>query len=88
MQTVVYSVSGEGRAISVMYLDTGDLIQTEFNVTLPWSKQVSLSTSAPHPASVTDRQHRPQRHLLGHGGRGSGAPAHRTGYNHLRRLRL
>ena len=53
MQTVIYSVSGEGRAISVMYLDAGDLIQTEFNVTLPWSKQVSLSTTAPHPASVT-----------------------------------
>lgn len=53
MQTVVYSITGEGRAISVMYLDTGDLIQTEFNVTLPWSKQVSLSTSTTHPASVT-----------------------------------
>ncbi|ORA13851.1 MmpS family transport accessory protein [Mycobacterium asiaticum] len=53
MQTVVYTVTGEGRAISVMYLDTGDLIQTEFNVALPWSKQVSLSTSTTHPASVT-----------------------------------
>ncbi|OBK30421.1 hypothetical protein A5634_16180 [Mycobacterium asiaticum] len=53
MQSVVYSVSGEGRAISVMYMDAGDMIQTEFNVVLPWSKQVSLSTSAAHPASVT-----------------------------------
>lgn len=53
MQTVVYSVTGEGRAISVMYMDTGDLIQTEFNVVLPWSKQVSLSSSAARPASVT-----------------------------------
>jgi Mycobacterium membrane protein len=53
LQTVVYSVTGEGRAISVMYMDSGDLIQTEFNVTLPWSKQVSLLSSATRPASVT-----------------------------------
>ncbi|WP_144205897.1 MmpS family transport accessory protein [Mycobacterium tilburgii] len=53
MQTVVYDVSGEGRAISVTYWDTGDVIQTEFNVSLPWRKQVSLSQSAAHPASVT-----------------------------------
>ncbi|OIN78047.1 hypothetical protein BST29_21585 [Mycobacterium malmoense] len=53
MQTVVYSITGEGRAISVMYIDTGDVIQTEFNVALPWSKQVSLSKSAIHPANVT-----------------------------------
>jgi hypothetical protein len=53
MQTVVYNVSGEGRAISVTYWDTGDVIQTEFNVALPWSKEVSLSKSATHPASVT-----------------------------------
>ncbi|QUR68348.1 MmpS family transport accessory protein [Mycobacterium spongiae] len=53
MQTVVYSVSGEGRAISVTYIDTGNVIQTEFNVELPWSKQVRLSESAIHPANVT-----------------------------------
>ena len=53
MQDVVYNVTGEGRAISIMYIDTGDLIQTEFNVTLPWSKQVTLSKSAIHPANVT-----------------------------------
>ncbi|WP_301146535.1 MmpS family transport accessory protein [Mycobacterium simiae] len=53
MQNVIYDVSGEGRAISVTYWDTGDVIQTEFNVALPWSKQVSLSQSAAHPASVT-----------------------------------
>ncbi|PJE21565.1 MAG: hypothetical protein CK431_21125 [Mycobacterium sp.] len=53
LQTVVYTVSGEGRAISVMYMDAGDMIQTEFNVALPWTKQVSLSTSAKAPASVT-----------------------------------
>jgi hypothetical protein len=53
MQPVVYNVSGEGRAISITYMDTGDMIQTEFNVSLPWSKEVSLSKSAMHPANVT-----------------------------------
>lgn len=53
LQDVVYTVSGEGRAISIMYLDTGGLIQTEFNVALPWRKEVSLSKSAAHPANVT-----------------------------------
>jgi Mycobacterium membrane protein len=53
MQSVVYNVSGDGRAISITYWDTGDVIQTEFNVALPWSKEVSLSQSAIHPASVT-----------------------------------
>ncbi len=52
-QAVVYNVSGEGRAISITYLDTGDMIQTEFNVSLPWSKEVSLSKSATRPANVT-----------------------------------
>ncbi|WP_231978188.1 MmpS family transport accessory protein, partial [Mycobacterium sp. E3298] len=41
------------RAISIMYIDTGDLIQTEFNVALPWTKEVSLSKAAVHPANVT-----------------------------------
>ena len=53
MQPVVYSVTGEGRAISITYIDTGGMIQTEFNVSLPWSKEVSLSKSAAHPANVT-----------------------------------
>jgi Mycobacterium membrane protein len=53
MQDVVYNVTGEGRAISLMYIDTGDVIQTEFNVALPWSKEVGLSKSAVHPANVT-----------------------------------
>jgi hypothetical protein len=53
MQPVVYNVSGDGRAISITYVDTGGMIQTEFNVSLPWSKEVSLSRSANHPANVT-----------------------------------
>ena len=52
-QNVVYNVEGDGRAISITYWDTGDVIQTEFNVSLPWTKEVSLSKSAPHPANVT-----------------------------------
>ena len=46
MQTVVYNVTGDGRAISITYVDTGGMMQTEFNVVLPWSKEVSLPASA------------------------------------------
>jgi hypothetical protein len=53
MQNIVYNVNGDGRAISITYMDTGDVVQTEFNVALPWNKQVSLSQSAMHPPSVT-----------------------------------
>jgi hypothetical protein len=50
-QTVVYNVTGEGRAISITYVDSDGVRQTEFNVALPWSKEVSLSTQ--DRASVT-----------------------------------
>lgn len=50
-QTVVYSVTGQGHAISITYVDDGGVRQTEFNVVLPWTKQVSLSTQ--DTASVT-----------------------------------
>jgi hypothetical protein len=53
MEDVVYTVNGDGRALSIMYIDTGDVVQTEFNVALPWSKEVSLAKSAVHPANVT-----------------------------------
>ena len=53
MQSVVYNVTGDGRAISIVYVDTGDVIETEFNVALPWTKEVSLAKSALHPANVT-----------------------------------
>ncbi|OBA77209.1 hypothetical protein A5641_18355 [Mycobacterium sp. 1554424.7] len=52
-QDVVYNVTGEGRALSIVYIGTGDMLQTEFNVALPWSKEVSLSKSAARPANVT-----------------------------------
>jgi hypothetical protein len=51
-QTVVYQVSGRGRAISITYVDTGGVLQTEFNVLLPWSKQVELAAPATSSASV------------------------------------
>lgn len=50
--TVVYTVSGEGRAINITYVDNGGVMQTEFNVSLPWTKQVSLSSPARGSASV------------------------------------
>jgi len=51
-ETVVYNVTGQGRAINITYVDTGGVMQTEFNVVLPWSKEVSLSTPARDAASV------------------------------------
>ncbi|MFM9033757.1 MAG: MmpS family transport accessory protein [Mycobacterium sp.] len=51
-ETVVYSVSGEGRAINITYVDNGRVMQTEFNVALPWSKQVTLEAPAKSSASV------------------------------------
>lgn len=50
--TVVYNVLGEGRAINITYVDTGGIMQTEFNVMLPWSKEVSLPAPARASASV------------------------------------
>lgn len=52
-ETVVYTVIGEGRAINITYIDSGGVLQTEFNVALPWSKQVSLAAPAKNSASVT-----------------------------------
>lgn len=52
-ETVVYNVSGVGRAISITYVDTGGMLQMEFNVVLPWSREVVLTPSASRAASVT-----------------------------------
>jgi hypothetical protein len=41
-ETVEYDVSGNGRAINITYVDTGGVLQTEFNVMLPWNKQVEV----------------------------------------------
>ncbi len=53
MQTVVYNVSGDGRAISITYVDNDGMMQTEFNVPLPWSKEVSLPESGSKTPNVT-----------------------------------
>ena len=39
---MIYEVTGDGRAINITYVDTGSVLQTEFNVMLPWSKEVEL----------------------------------------------
>lgn len=51
-ETVVYTVTGQGRAINITYVDTGGIMQTEFNVALPWSKEVLLAVPAKRTASV------------------------------------
>jgi hypothetical protein len=53
MQTVDYNVSGDGRAISITYVDDDGVMQTEFNVPLPWSKEVSLPESGSKTPNVT-----------------------------------
>jgi hypothetical protein len=52
-ESVVYDVSGDGRAINITYVDTGGVLQTEFNVMLPWSKEVQLAQPAGDSASVS-----------------------------------
>jgi len=51
-ESVLYTVNGDGRAINITYVDTGGIMQTEFNVALPWSKEVSLAAPAKTSASV------------------------------------
>lgn len=50
--SVVYNVTGEGRAISITYRDSGGALHIEFNVALPWSREASLAKSGDH-ANVT-----------------------------------
>jgi hypothetical protein len=52
-ETVEYDVSGDGRAINITYVDTGGVLQTEFNVILPWNKTVELAQPAKDSASVS-----------------------------------
>lgn len=53
MQTVIYNVVGDGRAISITYVDNEGMMQTEFNVALPWNKEVSLPESGSKTPNVT-----------------------------------
>lgn len=52
-ETVIYDVTGTGRAINITYVDNGGLLQTEFNVMLPWSKEVQLPEPANASASIS-----------------------------------
>jgi Mycobacterium membrane protein len=52
-EQTTYDVTGEGRAISITYLDSGGVLQTEFNVMLPWHKDVELTSPAKDSASVS-----------------------------------
>lgn len=52
-QTIVYQVTGTSRVLSIAYIDTGGVLKTEFNVNLPWSKQVTLTPPASTAAAVT-----------------------------------
>ena len=52
-EPVAYDVTGSGRAINITYIDTGGVMQTEFNVQLPWHKDVDLPKPAKDAASVT-----------------------------------
>ena len=52
-EPVSYNVEGEGRAINITYVDDGGVLQTEFNVLLPWSKEVALPEPARQSASIS-----------------------------------
>jgi Mycobacterium membrane protein len=52
-EPVVYEVTGQGRAINITYIDAGGVMQTEFNVLLPWHKEVRLPKPAQDAASIT-----------------------------------
>ncbi len=52
-ETVAYTVTGEGRAISISYIDDDGIRQIEFNVALPWSKSVTVPKSASQQPNVT-----------------------------------
>jgi hypothetical protein len=53
IDSVIYNVNGDGRAINITYVDNGGVLQTEFNVMLPWSKQVELAQPAKNSASIS-----------------------------------
>jgi Mycobacterium membrane protein len=52
-EPVTYEVTGQGRAINITYTDTGGVMQTEFNVPLPWHKDANLPKPAKSSAYIT-----------------------------------
>jgi hypothetical protein len=51
-ETVEYEVTGGGRALSILYIDTGGVMQLEYAVQLPWRKEAELAKPAKDSASV------------------------------------
>jgi len=49
---VVYEVTGPGKAITMEYVGDAGLAQFEFNVPLPWQKDVSVARGAAHVSAV------------------------------------
>lgn len=52
--SVTYEVTGTGKAISIVYTESEGEVETEFNVELPWTKEVSLSSSTPATLTVAN----------------------------------
>ena len=84
-ETVVYDVIGDGRAINITYVDTGGVLQTEFNVMLPWSKKCQLSEPAEGSASISIINVGREVNCSITDQRRCGAGAHRRGPDHLHR---
>ena len=83
-ETVDYNVDGTGRAISITYVDTGGVLQTEFNVMLP-VEQAGRAGQARR--LVRERQHhqlRPRTDVLDHRRGGCRRAPHRVGAHDLR----
>ncbi|MGK2880830.1 MAG: MmpS family transport accessory protein [Mycobacterium sp.] len=51
-EAVQYEVTGEGRALNITYVGTDNVMQTDYNVSLPWSTEVTLEEPANEVASV------------------------------------
>lgn len=44
-ETVAYEVTGTGNAFNITYYDSTGSLQTEFNVALPWRKEIKVSVA-------------------------------------------
>lgn len=51
-ESVVYEVGGTGYAFNITYFDATGSLQTEFNVKLPWRKEIKMSAQQVETAMV------------------------------------
>lgn len=51
-ESIGYQVTGEGVALTITYIDADGVLQILYNVTLPWSADVTLESPASEAASV------------------------------------